>query len=116
MLSELFTSPFVPIFLGFFWIGLQLVKTDWVFALIGVVVALDTYLGLSNRRVLLLNPVQCVVLALGYTYSLSVTEMSGGLAGHWVWAFVAGTWFVAVFLFHTWYVLWRFVERKGRVR
>ena len=84
----------------------------WTFALFGAVIALDVYVGLLDRRVLVFNVVQCVGLITGYFWTLSVFEQQD-VAGPYAWAFVVGIWSVTAFLFHAWYGFLRFKMRSS---
>ncbi|MBU3030807.1 hypothetical protein [Paracoccus marinaquae] len=84
----------------------------WTLALIGLVVALDLWLGLKSRIALVFNVIQVGGLVAGFFWTIAITRQND-IAGPYVWAFVIGIWSGSAFLFHLWFFLDEWICRDA---
>jgi hypothetical protein len=86
----------------------------WTLVLFALFIALDTYLGLWNRYMMLFNVLQILGLGLGYLWAMSVFQ-SQDVSGPYVWAFVIGVWLATTIVFNVLYVLVRHRTKDARL-
>jgi hypothetical protein len=85
-------------------LGIQDGLEGKVLALFIVVIILDTYLGLRDKKMWRFNILQVLGLIAGYYWANGVFEQQD-VAGPWAWGRVIGIWIISVLLFHAWYAI-----------